>query len=472
MHYILPLRDVIAASVELMVGRHRFDGLVMLCSCDKIVPGMLMAAARLNLPTIFVPGGPMLPGWSPPASHADHPQRRQRGDGPLQGRADQRGGVLRDRVQRLPRARRLRLHGHGQHHELHRRGAGPVPARLRHPARRRRPRGPSCAGPAAGASSSCGGKASAAAISLARQPGERRARLRGHRRLDQRHAAPARPGRGGWARTSRSTPSTGSVGRRRSSPSSRRRRRSPSSTCTRRAAFPPCCDVLAPLLDGDVPTVSGRTIGQIAAQARQLCAGRRAAPAGRAAGAGGRHRGAPRHPGARRRRGQAERRRAGHAAPPRAGARLRVREEDLRDLLANRIRPGDVLVIRNEGPRGGPGMRELSIPAAMLVGMGLGASVAMITDGRYSGARGGPASATSAGSLRRRADRRGARRRPDRDRHPRAASRPAGVAGGLGRTAAPVAAARIALRAGIPGPLRGARGLCGSGRDTSLGGRP
>lgn len=62
MHYILPMRDVIAASVELMVGTNRFDGLVMLCTCDKVVPGMLMAAARLNLPTIFVTGGPMLPG--------------------------------------------------------------------------------------------------------------------------------------------------------------------------------------------------------------------------------------------------------------------------------------------------------------------------------------------------------------------------------------------------------------------------
>ncbi len=46
MHNILPLRDVIAASIELMVGANRFEGLVMLCNCDKIVPGMLMAAAR------------------------------------------------------------------------------------------------------------------------------------------------------------------------------------------------------------------------------------------------------------------------------------------------------------------------------------------------------------------------------------------------------------------------------------------
>ena len=59
-------------------------------------------------------------------------------------------------------------------------------------------------------------------------------------------------------------------------------------------------------------------------------------------------------------------------------------------LTARAIQPGDVLVIRNEGPAGGPGMRELSIPAAMLVGMGLGESVAMITDGRYSGATRGP----------------------------------------------------------------------------------
>ncbi|MHA1350964.1 MAG: hypothetical protein ACTSPZ_09050 [Promethearchaeota archaeon] len=49
-----------------------------------------------------------------------------------------------------------------------------------------------------------------------------------------------------------------------------------------------------------------------------------------------------------------------------------------------------MVVIRNEGPKGGPGMRELSIPAAILIGMGLGESVAMITDGRYSGATRGP----------------------------------------------------------------------------------
>ncbi|MFX0187183.1 MAG: dihydroxy-acid dehydratase [Candidatus Hodarchaeota archaeon] len=66
-------------------------------------------------------------------------------------------------------------------------------------------------------------------------------------------------------------------------------------------------------------------------------------------------------------------------------------EEDLNDaLMSNKIKEGDVLVIRYEGPKGSPGMRELSIPAAILIGMGLGDSIAMITDGRYSGSTRGP----------------------------------------------------------------------------------
>jgi dihydroxy-acid dehydratase len=66
-------------------------------------------------------------------------------------------------------------------------------------------------------------------------------------------------------------------------------------------------------------------------------------------------------------------------------------EEDVREfLLGKEVLPGSVLVVRYEGPKGGPGMRELSIPAAMLVGMRLHTSVAMITDGRFSGATRGP----------------------------------------------------------------------------------
>ena len=61
-NYVLPSRDNIADSVEIIAGAHRLDGLALLGSCDKIVPGMLMAAARLDIPCIFVPGGCMLSG--------------------------------------------------------------------------------------------------------------------------------------------------------------------------------------------------------------------------------------------------------------------------------------------------------------------------------------------------------------------------------------------------------------------------
>jgi len=62
MKYSLMSREIIADSIECMVEAHQFDAMVMMPGCDKIVPGMLMAAMRLNIPTIFVTGGPMLPG--------------------------------------------------------------------------------------------------------------------------------------------------------------------------------------------------------------------------------------------------------------------------------------------------------------------------------------------------------------------------------------------------------------------------
>ena len=63
MKYSLPSRELIADSVEVMAEAHAFDALVFIPNCDKIIPGMLMAAVRLNLPSIFVSGGPMLAGY-------------------------------------------------------------------------------------------------------------------------------------------------------------------------------------------------------------------------------------------------------------------------------------------------------------------------------------------------------------------------------------------------------------------------
>ncbi len=62
MKYSLPSRELIADSVETMVEAHQFDAIVCIPNCDKIIPGMLMAAVRLNIPAIFISGGPMLAG--------------------------------------------------------------------------------------------------------------------------------------------------------------------------------------------------------------------------------------------------------------------------------------------------------------------------------------------------------------------------------------------------------------------------
>ena len=62
MRYSLPSRELIADCVETMARAHCFDAMVCIPNCDKIVPGMLMGAARVNIPTIFVSGGPMKAG--------------------------------------------------------------------------------------------------------------------------------------------------------------------------------------------------------------------------------------------------------------------------------------------------------------------------------------------------------------------------------------------------------------------------
>jgi dihydroxy-acid dehydratase len=71
MKYSLPSRELIADCVETMLEAHRFDGMVCIPNCDKIVPGMLMAAMRVNVPAIFVSGGPMAAGKTPDGKSVD-----------------------------------------------------------------------------------------------------------------------------------------------------------------------------------------------------------------------------------------------------------------------------------------------------------------------------------------------------------------------------------------------------------------
>lgn len=71
MKYSLPSRELIADCVETMIEAHRFDAMVCIPNCDKIVPGMLLAAMRVNIPTIFISGGPMATGQTPEGEKID-----------------------------------------------------------------------------------------------------------------------------------------------------------------------------------------------------------------------------------------------------------------------------------------------------------------------------------------------------------------------------------------------------------------
>src|ERR1035437_1429734 len=77
MKYSLPSRELIADCVETMVRAHCFDGMICIPNCDKIVPGMLMASMRLNIPTVFVSGGPMAAGVAEHATEGDLPAHLQ-----------------------------------------------------------------------------------------------------------------------------------------------------------------------------------------------------------------------------------------------------------------------------------------------------------------------------------------------------------------------------------------------------------
>ena len=130
-------REVIADSVETMMHAERFDGLVTFAGCDKSLPGMLMAAARLNLPAVFLYGGSILPGRA--AATGPRHRQRLRGGGRPRRRTPDRRGAQPHRAQRLPDRGLVRRHVHRQHHGLGGRGARHGAARQRLAAGRRPP---------------------------------------------------------------------------------------------------------------------------------------------------------------------------------------------------------------------------------------------------------------------------------------------------------------------------------------------
>ena len=386
MHYILPSREVIAASVELMIQAHRCDGMVMLASCDKILPAMLMAAARCDIPTIFLPGGTMLPRKFADTSRVTSDIKEaigafntgkisaekfaeiesltcaSVGACSMMGTANTMAAIVETLGLALP-------------------GSATIPA-----VDARRPQLAKATGKRivelvkqdARALQFITSESLENAIRLALAIGGSTNMILHMLALAQ--EAGIQMELGDFDRLSRNTPLIAKF--------------KPASNFTlldfdEAGGVPAALKAITSLLHQDVPTVTGKKLSEILADVvirRQEVIHSLEQPLASEGGIAVLY-GNLAPQGAIVKQSAVVPQMQCHVGP----AKVFNREEEVRDfLLAKKVVPGDVLVVRYEGPKGGPGMRELSIPAAMLIGMGLGDSVAMLTDGRFSGATRGP----------------------------------------------------------------------------------
>jgi dihydroxy-acid dehydratase len=388
MHYILPQRDLIAASTEAMAGAHGFDGLVFLGSCDKIIPGMLLAAAQLDLPCLFLSAGAMLPYTEAGRTYCTSDLKEaigKRNQGEITEATFDRW-----RTRMCASAGTCSMYGTANTMGAFLEAVGVAPF-----------------------GSSTMLFCDSGKQRQARDLGERVVQL-AREGLGFRHFLTEANLANGIRHLSASGGSTNAIlhtlalakvlgfrmtlqdldAIQRSVPVVAKFKPSAPHTIDdfhRAGGVPAILATISDHLDLDVPLAAqGGTLGDylgshagaidrevIHTQADAL------APAGCFAILTGNL--APL--GAVVKKTGVEPQMHRHVGP----AVVFDSEEEVRDFLVHKtVTPGSVLVIRYEGPKGGPGMRELSIPAAMLVGMGLHTSVAMVTDGRFSGATRGP----------------------------------------------------------------------------------
>jgi len=386
MHYILPMRDIIAASVELMLHAHSFDGVVMIASCDKIIPGMLQAAVRCNLPTIFFTGGTMLPYKDNDKTYVACDVKE------AIGRYNS-GEIDEEELKKIESNICASV------------GACSMMGTANTMA---------CVVEALGLSlPGCSTMLAVDSfrIHLARETGERIVRLVEEEVTASRivtkeslenavrvtlalggssnailhllavaHETKVKLTLNDFDTLSRQTPLLAKF--------------KPASEFSvldfhEAGGVPTLIKELESLLNLNALTVTGHTVRENLAKARISrpevirSISNPIAPEGGIAVLYGNL--APK--GAIVKQSAVNPKMLTHSGR----AKVFESEEGVRDLLTSKqVEPGDVLVIRYEGPKGGPGMRELSIPAAMLIGMGLGDSVAMVTDARFSGATRGP----------------------------------------------------------------------------------
>ncbi len=381
MCFSLPSREVIANSLELMLEAHRFDAVVSIASCDKIVPGMLMALARVNIPAIMLTGGPMVPGrWrgkrldvisafeavgAVKAGKLSKHEAREIEDRCCPGCGSCAGLFTANTMACLTEALGMSLPGTGTSHaidakkrRLAKQSGKQVMELLRRGITSRKILTRSAFENAIIVDLALGGSTNTVLhlLAIAHDAGIKLC-------LDV------------FDRLSRHTPHICNL-----RPSGEHYMLD----LERAGGVPALVKRLGKLVRGSPLTVTGRRVrdnlkfmkfydskiirpltkpyhreGGIAILYGNL------APKSAVVKYAG-----------------VSPRMLHHRGP----ARVFDREEDAtKAILSKRIKHGDVIVIRYEGPKGGPGMREMLAPTAAVIGMGLGDSVALITDGRFSG---------------------------------------------------------------------------------------
>ena len=386
MKYSLPSRELIADSIEVMVQAHRFDGMVLVTNCDKITPGMLMTAARLNIPAIVVTGGPMLSGV--------YKGRRTGTASMFEAVGEVAAGKMSE--EELKTLEDLACPSYGSCNGMFTANTMACVTEALGMSL------PGCAAPSA---------VGAARLRIAKASGERVVELvtEDLKPLDIltseafENAVMVDMALGGSTNTvlhlsamakeaevslpltlfdelSRRVPHLCNM--------------VPSGPYTMEdldaaGGIPAVMKELSPLLHLNAVTVTGKTVEDNIEQTVVLDANVIRPLTN------------PVHPEG----GIAILK--GNLAPKSAVVKATAispqmlvhkgpakvfdsEEEAMKAILNKEIREGDVVVIRYEGPKGGPGMREMLSPTATIAGMGLSESVALVTDGRFSGATRGP----------------------------------------------------------------------------------
>ena len=389
MKFPLPSRELIADSVEAMALAHQFDGLVLVTNCDKITPAMLMAALRLNIPAIIISGGPMLAGHLDDhsldlvdtfeatgeyeAGHLAEQDLCELEQRACPGCGSCAGLFTANSMNCMSEALGLALPGNGTipavdsaRLRLAKRAGFRIVEMIHEDIRPRDIITLEAMENAIAVDMAIGGSSNTVLHLMAVA-----------------HEADLNVELEMFDRISRRTPYLTKL-----SPSGAHHMEDLEAA----GGIPAVMNELSRrnLIHLDLPTVTGRTVGENIAYAdvKRRDVIRSIEDPYRPDGGLAILRGNLAPDGAVVKQSAI----AQSMLVREAQARVYDSEDDaINAILAGKIRAGDVVVIRYEGPKGGPGMREMLLPTASLIGMGLGESVSLITDGRFSGATRGAA---------------------------------------------------------------------------------